>query len=275
LTGAPSPLLDEALALVREIAGGLGRRHHASRDEVEEIVSRAHLKLVDPDGAVLRGFAGESSLRTYLATVVHRLLLDLRRSRWGKWRPSAAARRLGPVGVRLEELLLRDGRSFDEACGELCTPPDPPGREDLARMAALLPARPGRRTEGEDALVSLPAPTGDPEESALAAEAQAGARTVEAALFRALARLPPQDQLVIRLHFLDGFTVAGVARALGLDQKALYRRIEQLLGELRREMQAEGLGTLDVGLVLDRAEWDFAGRLGGWLGDRKTPGPSV
>jgi hypothetical protein len=80
---------------------------------------------------------------------------------------------------------------------------------------------------------------------------------------------------MIRLHFLDGFTVAGVARALGLDQKALYRRIDRLLGELRREIQSEGLGALDVGLVLERAEWDFAGRLGAWLGGRKSPGPSV
>ena len=34
---------------------------------------------------------------------------------WGRWRPSACARRAGPAGVLLDQLLTRDAVSLDEA----------------------------------------------------------------------------------------------------------------------------------------------------------------
>jgi len=45
--------------------------------------------------ALLAKFEGRSSLRTFLTVVIQRLFLDHRISAWGKWRPSAEARRGG------------------------------------------------------------------------------------------------------------------------------------------------------------------------------------
>ena len=73
----------------------------------------------------------------------------------------------------------------------------------------------------------------------LAAERAARRRQVEAALGRTLAKLPSEDSLIVKMRYLDGFQVAAVARALHLPQKPLYRRVERLLGELRRKLEGE------------------------------------
>ena len=53
---------------------------------------------------------GRGSLNTYLRVVIERLVLDMRVTNWGKWRPSARARRLGAEAVLFEQLTVRDGQ---------------------------------------------------------------------------------------------------------------------------------------------------------------------
>ena len=92
----------ENLGTVERVVAYVARRHRLSRDEANELSSAVKLKLVDHDYEVLRRYEGRSSLRTYLTAVVIRLFLDDRVARWGKWRPSAQAKRLGAVAVLLD-----------------------------------------------------------------------------------------------------------------------------------------------------------------------------
>src|SRR5581483_3150712 len=64
---------------------------------------------------------------------------------------------------------------------------------------------------------------------------------VVAALVRARKRVAPEDQLMLALRFEDGRTVAEVAAMLHVDQKALYRRFDRLLRQLRQALEAEGI----------------------------------
>jgi RNA polymerase sigma factor for flagellar operon FliA len=73
------------------------------------------MRLVENNYAVLRKFQNRSALRTYLASVIDRLSLDFCTEKWGKWRPSAMAERLGPVAVMLEQLVTRDAHTVEEA----------------------------------------------------------------------------------------------------------------------------------------------------------------
>ena len=50
---------------------------------------------------------------------------------------------------------------------------------------------------------------------------------VEAALKKAMEGLGAQDRLVFALRFHDGRTLVDIAKALLLDQKVLYRRVER------------------------------------------------
>src|SRR4029453_16388521 len=113
--GETEELLAAALPLLTEILRFLRVRHGLSVEEAEDFGSLLKIKLLDNDRSVLRAYRGDSSLRTYLAAVANRLFLDQRVSVWGRWRPSAKARRLGPLAVELEELVRRERRPLGDA----------------------------------------------------------------------------------------------------------------------------------------------------------------
>jgi RNA polymerase sigma factor (sigma-70 family) len=73
-------------------------------------------------------------------------------------------------------------------------------------------------------------------------ERQERMQAAKAALGRAIERLPPEDSLIVRLHFYEGFTVADVARAVGIPQKPLYTRMKRLLEALSKDLEAQGIG---------------------------------
>jgi len=182
--------------------------------------------------------------------VLANLFRDYRIHRWGKWRPSAEARRLGPVAVQLETLLARDGRSLAEAIAQLRDRLDVERPADeLERLAARLPRRARRRFEGEEALARLESAEGA-DDGVLDAERRALERQAEQALGRALAGLEPQVRLALKLRFADGLAVVDIAALLGEPVRPLYSRLERALGALRRALEAEGLDAARVtGLV--------------------------
>ena len=103
------------------------------------------LKFLESGYQAFARFDGRSSLRTYPTTVVWRLLLDWRTAAYGKWRPSAAARRLGPQAVRLDRLLNRDGLTVDEAIQVASRAPEASPEHALRLIADRLPrAAPAR-----------------------------------------------------------------------------------------------------------------------------------
>src|SRR5688572_1196866 len=133
------------------------RRHRCVGDEAEDFAAWARLKLVENDYAILAQFEGRAGLASYLAVVVQRLFLDYRISKWGKWRPSAEAKRLGPLAVRVETLLSRDGLSLEEAYQTLRAADLQLSREVMEDLQARLPTRVSRRFEGEEALETIAA----------------------------------------------------------------------------------------------------------------------
>ncbi len=246
------------LPLIERVVSSLARRKGLSRDEEDDFRSWLRVRLLEDGDAVLAKFGGRCRLSTYLTTVVHNLFRDYRIAKWGKWRPSAAARRLGTVAMRLETLLWRDGIGFDEAVemlrrnhGVRASP------AELADLAARLPPREPRRFEGDETLERLPAPA-DPERRVRDRELAATARRIEDGLGQGLAALPAEDRLILKMWVQDDLTVAAIARLLGLDQKPLYRRLEALLAGLRRHLEADGLTRREVGEVVDSRRAELA-----------------
>src|SRR5579872_6065840 len=171
------------LPLIRNVIRGVCRRHRVSADEESEFASRVLLKLIDNDYAVLRQYAGRSGLRTYLFAVVYRHLLDWRNSRWGKWRPSSHARRLGGAAVRLEQLIVRDAIPAPEA-EALVAHEEKWGlsTREVEALREQLPVRAGRPKE-IDVIETLRQRSSDRSDDGLIrAERRAGVRTVRRAL---------------------------------------------------------------------------------------------
>ncbi len=71
-----------------------------------------------------------------------------------------------------------------------------------------------------------------------------------------LSRLPARDRVFLRLHFQSGLTVAEAARAQGADQKALYRKKEDILKRLRADLEAEGIGLEEAQVLLAELDWE-------------------
>ncbi len=226
---------------VERVIAFVARRRRLTPDETDEFRSVVRLKVVEDDYAVFRKFEGRSSLQTYLTVVVQRLYLDYRTSLWGKWRPSAEAKRLGPAALLLERLTARDGLSFDEACHHMRTNCGVTESDaELYALSTKIPARVARRFTDDgalDATVSAP-PAGDTVEQS---EHAASAVRASEALGRAMAELPERDRLILQLRFEQGLQVSQIARMIHEEQKPLYRQLEQLLRRLRERLHALGV----------------------------------
>lgn len=265
LVEAHLPLLEEVLRTVR-------RRKCQSVEEAEDFTSWARLRLVEDDGGIFRKFQGKSSLRTYLTTVVLNLFRDYRIEKWGKWRPSSEARRLGAVAVRLECLLWREGLSLGEAIEILRRNfRVSESVEELEAIAAHLPQRPSRRFVEESA-AEKQATLDGVEDRVRHRDASIIAQRVERGLSEGMRRLTSEDRTILKLWAEDGFTVAAIAKTLGLEQKPLYRRMERLKEELRVQLESNGVGSGEVREII---EWPGVSlRVDYGLEETPRPGPS-
>lgn len=250
----PEQTLLAHLPLVERIARHACRRHRLSAQDAEEFESALKLKLVADDYAVLRKFKDRSRLSTYLCAVTQHFLLDYLDHLWGRWRPSAAARRLGAVAIKLERLLTAEAIPFGEACEMLRTNE----RVDLTTaeleaIAAQLPQRVPRRFTSDDALASVAAEGADADRLLEDSEQEALRRRIESALAQALQELPDQDRLIIRMNLQDGLTAADIARALHLEQRSLYPRLERIRAALREALVRRNVQAGDVAELLGTA----------------------
>jgi RNA polymerase sigma factor (sigma-70 family) len=235
------------LPAIERILATIARRHALSYDTAQDFGGWVRLKFLENDYALLAKFRGESSLATYLTVVVALQYREFRVEQWGRWRPSAAARRAGELGIRLETLLHRDHVSLVEAAQSLRTAGlTTLSDRRLARLAASFPKRRPLRP------VSGALPTEEPiaadRADALVEEQELSlvARALHSALKWALDNLSAEDRLLVRMHYLDGLSVADIARGLGLPQKPLYRRLQRALTTLRNRLEQAGVSRTDV-----------------------------
>ena len=239
------------LGLIDAVVRFIARRHRLTATDAEEFASLARLKLIENDYGVLRSFRGTSSLRTYLVTVLGHLFLDDRTARWGRWRPSATAKRLGPTALLLERLIARDGLSEDAAIETVRT--NHGVTESVVALRALVERLPGRipRRPAGDELEDLPDPAPGADAEVLASERSVSGDRIGASLERALITLESRDRLVLRLRFQDALPVNQIAAIVQEDPKRLYRTIDKLVHQLRESMTRDGIHAREVLDVLD------------------------
>lgn len=235
-------LLEDQYHLIQKKLTHLSRRSGLPEHEAEEFRSWALFKLVEDDSRVLASWEGRSSFPTFLTVVLVNLMRDYRIHIWGKWRPTAAARRQGDEAVLLEQLCSRDGLSFDEAVERMRTEHGVSlSRAELERMAGSLTPRIERRRVGEEELLRIGI-DGQVEhriEDAERSRTEEELRVLLAPLFRSL---PPEDRLLLKLHYWDGLSMAAISPLLGRPQRELYSVRDKCLKKIRRNLEAAGVG---------------------------------
>jgi RNA polymerase sigma factor for flagellar operon FliA len=217
----------------------------------EDFASSARIALLNDDCAILRSFEGRSSMATFLTIVVRRLFIDEQR-RVARWYASAEAQRRGPAAIRLERVMMLDGRSFAEAAEIVRREHAGVTLQDLEKVAAALPQRAPRP-------VMYPVADGDEERFASDATAadlvdaldvEQRSNQANDVMRAAMMEFTAEDQVILRLRFTGGASIVSIARALGLDQRPLYRRIESLLARLRAALEAAGIDAASAaGLI--------------------------
>ncbi len=244
------------LAVIERVIAWVCARRGLRGADAEDFASAAKSRLIEKDYEIFAKFEGRSSLKTYLTAVINRLYLDFQVQRFGKWRSSAEARRQGTVALRLESLMFRDGLTFDEACGVLQSDPRvTETRDALHAMRQRLPNRPGRPPVGE---AHEPVRLDSGASAIERAERQALAERTFEVIRWSLAALPARDRIFLRLHLESGLTVAEASRSLGLDQKSLYRKKEDVLKRLRSDLESQGIGSEAARELLSTLDWDAA-----------------
>lgn len=226
--------------------------------DAEDFAAQVRMKLMEDDYSVVRRFRNGSELKTYLAAVVGRHVVNFVREQRGRWRPSAAAERLGPPAVELEKLVRRDRYTLGQAGEKLRTSGVTTLSDvELARLLGQIPERAPLRPIEEEPPTGMDLARGDSraDERVLNTEAESQRARIGAVLATAIGQLEQEDQLIVQMHFTEEKTVANVARALRLEQKPLYRRVDRLRARLIKILESAGLHRDEVrGLVHEQDE---------------------
>jgi len=261
------PSLDPAEFFLRHL-DVINRAIHAAcrraslRDgEWDDFASHLKLKLIEDDYAVIRQYAQRSSFAAFISVVIQRASLDYRISQWGKWHASTQARRLGEVGITIEAILVRDGKTIDEALPALLRRWPDLTRERIREMLDTLPARTLRPRDVslDEAVDAVGATAESIYEAAFESDRLELSRRIGAVVRETMSDLDECSRAVFRLRFQGGMSVADISRTLKIDQKPLYRRIQRALTALRERLEAAGIksdAAIEV-LASRSADLDF------------------
>jgi len=256
-------LFEDNLEVIERSIAQVCRHLRLHGADAEDFASCARLALLADDCAILSKFEGRSSLFNYVAIVVRRLFFSQKRSE-GRWHPSAEAMRHGEAAMTLDRLLNYERRPLAEALAVTkVRHPDADVRK-LEAIAAALPDRAPRLRlvpvlEGDEDRFAGAAAADD---RVMAADLDKRSDRTGRAVQEAFAAMTAQDRVVLRLRFAKGMSIADIARALGVEQRPLYRRVEALLTDLRKALVRVGIDGSDAADLIAAA------------GDRLNFGPA-
>jgi RNA polymerase sigma factor (sigma-70 family) len=217
-----------------------------SATEREDFASFVRLRLVEDDYAVLRKFQNRSTLWTYLAAVIERMSLDFCAEKWGRWRPSAMAERLGPIAVTLERLVTRDSHTIEEAMEIVRTNHGVgKGYAELRRIWDQLPVRVRTSEVGEEAAATVSG-SDTSEITVEESDRQKNIERLQRALAAAFEQIAAQDRVVIALRFDQDLSMVEIAKLTGSSVPTLHRRLDKSVKQLRLALTSEGFDPREI-----------------------------
>ena len=243
-------LLTDHLDLIDQIVRTTSRRRHLSATERDDFTSFVHVRFIENDYGILRKFQNRSSIWTYLAAVIDRLSLDYCSEKWGRWRPSAMAERLGPVAVVLERLVTRDGHTVEEAIEIVRAHHDVAlTHSELRRMWEQLPVR-VRNIDVDEAVAEGVAAPETSEANIEDAARRESIERLERALRSAFEGIAAQDRVLIALRFDEDLSIAEISQLTGSSVPTLHRRLDKSVKQLRMALARAGFDPREVvGLI--------------------------
>lgn len=240
-------LFQSNLDLIEKLTGFICRQQHLYGEDAEDFASIVTLRLMEGNYAPLAKFKGESSLKTYLNSVIFRYYLDYRNKRWGRWRTSAKAKNLGTPAVLLERLVYREKYSLDQAVEVLHTNYDVRlSDRELRQLFDQIPQPNAITLVEEPHLDQVQHHQPDQAEQLLSAEQASRKADLFDHLEQAKQTLDEEERYILHMHFAKDISIASIARSLNCNQRRLYRRVEKVLKKLAKALKKQGLGVQQV-----------------------------
>lgn len=236
---------------VKTTTASICRRYSIFGDDAADVLGDVELRLVRDDYAALKQCRNWNNPKPFLRVLISRVALDWMVSQWGKWRPTALARRLGPAAVLLERLILRDGMSRDEAilialnADELTE-----SREELMDFLAALPLAPRSHTVRLDDQVDVPG-VKSAGGSAATDESLSRLRQILDAMQDEVQRLGAQDKIIIKMKYFDGFKGRQIAETVRETEQWVFRCIYKVMKTIRTRLEARGIEWSEVRELFD------------------------
>ena len=129
-------------------------------------------------------------------------------------------------------------------------------REEIEGLYLRLPVRHGRPVlVSDDSAATTIAADTSADERLKRDEGERALRTAVAALDQVIESMEDQDRLILKMRFWQALKVTDIAHRLHLDQKKVYKRLEQLLKTLRNKLEAMGVSGGEVSSLLGK--WEF------------------
>jgi len=183
----------------------------------------------------------------FISVVVQRMLLDYRIANWGRWHASTNAQRLGDVGITIEAMIVRDGKTIDEALPALRRRWPGLTRKEVAAMLETLPHRQARpRFIAIEDAAEMGSTSDTVDQAAFESDRRELSQEIATIVRSVIKDFDEFDRLIFRLRFNAGMSVAEISRSLSIEQKPLYRRIQRALLALRQRLEAAGVTPGDA-----------------------------
>jgi RNA polymerase sigma factor (sigma-70 family) len=259
---SPADVFEQHLDEINRIVAYVCKRNHLAPQDCDDFRQQVHLKLLEDDCAVLGKFEGRSSLSTYLTTVIQRIFSQHRVHLWGKWRPSAEAKRLGDKAITIERMTTRDDYTLHETINILTTHAGATfTRAQIEALYVRLPPRQPRPILVADNAIPEVESAGAADDDVMQKHREYTARAMAKAMEPAIEKMDPEDRVILKMRFWHAAKVPDIAAALHLDQKKLYKRIEKLSATLGETLQRAGFGRDDAAELLAHGDHNLTLRL--------------
>lgn len=230
-------------------------------NEVLELSSSVIDTLQKDDYQVLRRFKGNSKLSTYITTIVARHAVDMIRKKRGRDRQRDRAKTLGTHGMAVYDLIFTQGCSMNEALTRLSQEQgiDLP-LEEIQRMSDIIRgkqfAAPSNPVVKEAMIIRddkketfiIPDNQSEP---AVMWEEKERVQMLDDVVKGMVKDLNGEERLILRMRFPTSddskpAKISAIARALGITEKATYKRITRILKKCRDILEKKGVAIDDL-----------------------------
>ena len=250
----PRRLFSENCRTINAAIVSICKRYGLTGADAEDMGQEIQLHIIADDYKRLGEFRQESSLTTFLYTVVNNIFLDQHRKQQGRWRHSETAERLGREALLLELYCYRDGHPLHEAIEILQTNHGIPlSVEELSSLFAEIPCRTNRPTSVGEVPLEIPDNDTLSDEKLHDARRNELRSRLELVVSEIEHSLTSDERLMLKMHFREDVPLTKIAALLDTTPYKAKKEIDRILLGFRERLMSKGINYYQAKELLEES----------------------